>query len=410
MRDLSFWHTGSVLQRRLFVRSRVPCIGSTTEHGQRRDHVCSPTEIHLLGARRSKGAGGGLGLSGSGRGLRERYPGAGPWRRGRAERRLPAEECWSKMATTKRVLYVGGLAEEVDDKVLHAAFIPFGDITDIQIPLDYETEKHRGFAFVEFELAEDAAAAIDNMNESELFGRTIRVNLAKPMRIKEGSSRPGEWEQYRCPITSSIWSDDDWLKKFSGKTLEENKEEEGSEPPKVETQEGEPAVKKARSNPQVYMDIKIGNKPAGRIQMLLRSDIVPMTAENFRCLCTHEKGFGFKGSSFHRIIPQFMCQGGDFTNHNGTGGKSIYGKKFDDENFILKHTAPGLLSMANSGPNTNGSQFFLTCDKTDWLDGKHVVFGEITEGLDVLRQIEAQGSKDGKPKQKVIISDCGEYV
>uniref|UniRef100_A0ABK0LKY4 Peptidyl-prolyl cis-trans isomerase E n=1 Tax=Rattus norvegicus TaxID=10116 RepID=A0ABK0LKY4_RAT len=291
----------------------------------------------------------------------------------------------------------GGLAEEVDDKVLHAAFIPFGDITDIQIPLDYETEKHRGFAFVEFELAEDAAAAIDNMNESELFGRTIRVNLAKPMRIKEGSSRP-------------VWSDDDWLKKFSGKTLEENKEEEGPEPPKAEAPEGEPAAKKARSNPQVYMDIKIGNKPAGRIQMLLRSDVVPMTAENFRCLCTHEKGFGFKGSSFHRIIPQFMCQGGDFTNHNGTGGKSIYGKKFDDENFILKHTGPGLLSMANSGPNTNGSQFFLTCDKTDWLDGKHVVFGEITDGLDVLRQIEAQGSKDGKPKQKVIIADCGEYM
>ncbi|XP_063483933.1 peptidyl-prolyl cis-trans isomerase E isoform X4 [Symphalangus syndactylus] len=218
------------------------------------------------------------------------------------------------------------------------------------------------------------------MNESELFGRTIRVNLAKPMRIKEGSSRP-------------VWSDDDWLKKFSGKTLEENQEEEGSEPPKAETQEGEPAAKKARSNPQVYMDIKIGNKPAGRIQMLLRSDVVPMTAENFRCLCTHEKGFGFKGSSFHRIIPQFMCQGGDFTNHNGTGGKSIYGKKFDDENFILKHTGPGLLSMANSGPNTNGSQFFLTCDKTDWLDGKHVVFGEVTEGLDVLRQIEVCGQE-----------------
>ena len=194
----------------------------------------------------------------------------------------------------------------MDDKVLHAASIPFGDSTDIQIPLDYETEKHRGFAFVEFELAEDAAAAVDNMNEPELFIWIIRVNLAKPMRIKEGSSRP-------------VWSEDGWLKKFSGKTLEENKEEEGTEPPKVETQDGEPAVKKAWSNPQVYMDIKTENKPAGCIQMLLDSGVVPMTAENIRCLCTHEKGFGFKGSSFHHIIPQFMCQGCDFTNHKGTG-------------------------------------------------------------------------------------------
>uniref|UniRef100_A0A8C5PW17 Peptidyl-prolyl cis-trans isomerase n=1 Tax=Leptobrachium leishanense TaxID=445787 RepID=A0A8C5PW17_9ANUR len=140
------------------------------------------------------------------------------------------------------------------------------------------------------------------------------------------------------------------------------------------------------ANPQVYMDIKIGNKPAGRIPFLLRTDIVPMTAENFRCLCNHEKGFSYKGSSFHLIIPQFMW-------------KSIYGSKFEDENFILKHTGPGLLSMANSGANTNGSQFYITCDKTDWLDGEHVVFGEVMEGMDVVRLIEGQGSKDGKPKQ-----------
>ncbi|XP_072313978.1 peptidyl-prolyl cis-trans isomerase E [Eucyclogobius newberryi] len=303
------------------------------------------------------------------------------------------------MSTNKRVLYIGGLAEEVDEKVLHAAFIPFGDIVDIQVPLDYESEKHRGFAFIEFEMAEDAAAAIDNMNESELFGRTIRVNIARPMRIKEGSSRP-------------VWSDDDWLKRFSGKTIEEAEAEAatGVESTNTTNQEAEPPAKKGRINPQVYMDIKIGNKPAGRLRFLLRADIVPMTAENFRCLCAHEKGFGFKGSSFHRIIPQFMCQGGDFTNHNGTGGKSIYGKKFEDENFVLKHTGPGQLSMANSGPNTNGSQFFITNDKTDWLDGKHVVFGELVEGMDVVRAMEAQGTKDGKPKQKVIISDCGEYV
>uniref|UniRef100_A0A3Q4AFS3 Peptidyl-prolyl cis-trans isomerase n=1 Tax=Mola mola TaxID=94237 RepID=A0A3Q4AFS3_MOLML len=163
-------------------------------------------------------------------------------------------------------------------------------------------------------------------------------------------------------------------------------------------------------NPQVYMDIKIGNKPAGRLRFLLRADIVPMTAENFRCLCTHEKGFGFKGSSFHRVIPQFMCQGGDFTNHNGTGGKSIFGRKFDDENFVLKHTAPGQLSMANSGPNTNGSQFFITTDKADWLDGKHVVFGDLVEGMDVLRAMEVLKLSNDLHNAKVIISDCGEYM
>ena len=160
--------------------------------------------------------------------------------------------------------------------------------------------------------------------------------------------------------------------------------------------------------PRCFFDVSHNGQPIGRISFELFSDIVPKTAENFRALCTGEKGFGYKGSPFHRVIPQFMLQGGDFTRQNGTGGKSIYGEKFADENFKLKHTEPFLLSMANAGPNTNGSQFFITTVVTSWLDGKHVVFGKVIEGQDVVKKIEGLGSQSGTPKGKILVDNCGQ--
>ncbi|KYQ92604.1 cyclophilin-type peptidylprolyl cis-trans isomerase [Tieghemostelium lacteum] len=167
-------------------------------------------------------------------------------------------------------------------------------------------------------------------------------------------------------------------------------------------------------NQRVFFDVDINGERAGRITFELFTDDVPKTADNFLKLCTGEKGVGksgkplhFKGSKFHRIIPNFMIQGGDFTRGDGTGGESIYGEKFADENFIHKHTGEGILSMANAGKNTNGSQFFICTVKTTWLDGKHVVFGKVIDGMDIVKKMENCGSQSGATKVPVTIADSG---
>ncbi|GMG21897.1 unnamed protein product [Ambrosiozyma monospora] len=161
---------------------------------------------------------------------------------------------------------------------------------------------------------------------------------------------------------------------------------------------------------KTFFDVSIGGTKQPRIVFELYDEIVPKTAENFRALCTGEKGFGYKDSIFHRVIPSFMCQGGDITHFNGYGGKSIYGAKFPDENFKVRHDKPGLLSMANSGPNTNGSQFFITTVETPWLDGAHVVFGEVVEGYDTVKKMEATGTRSGQVKEEIKIEDSGELT
>ena len=165
-------------------------------------------------------------------------------------------------------------------------------------------------------------------------------------------------------------------------------------------------------NPKVFFEVAVNDKKKGRIVFELFQDVVPKTAENFKQLCTGVtqggQFLGYKNSKFHRVIPRFMLQGGDFTRHNGTGGRSIYGEKFADENFKLKHTTAGLLSMANAGPNTNGSQFFITTVPCSWLDGKHVVFGKVVSGMELVKEIESLGSESGAVRGEVKIVDCGE--
>lgn len=218
-------------------------------------------------------------------------------------------------------------------EIVNAAFIPFGHIVDVQLPPDpTNRQPHKGFAFIEYELPSDAQSAIDNMHLGELFGRTIKCNLARPVTLASGSMKP-------------VWEEESYIQKYILKKPPGGAAGAAGTPSTadmdVEEQEGETGNTLSRLTsrqtcPKVFFDIFIDGQNIGRIIMELRSDIAPRTCENFRQLCTHAQGFGYKGSKFHRIIPGFMAQGGDFEKGNGTGGRSIYGEKFSDENFILK--------------------------------------------------------------------------
>uniref|UniRef100_A0A0N4Z8N8 peptidylprolyl isomerase n=1 Tax=Parastrongyloides trichosuri TaxID=131310 RepID=A0A0N4Z8N8_PARTI len=287
-----------------------------------------------------------------------------------------------------RTLFISGLPEDLDEAYLKSVFISFGEIVSCTIPIDNKTGKKRNIAFIEFDERSDALSAIENMDNSEIYGQNIHVKFAKMRSGNENSEKP-------------IWQTEEYALQYG---IGANGDEENQD--KIDEKSTEEVVIEKKKNPNVYLEIKIGNRYMGKIIIELRYDIVPITAENFKCLCTGEKGFGYAGSKFHRIIPKFMCQGGDITKGDGTGGKSIYGQKFDDENFILSHSIPGTVSMANAGKDTNGSQFFICTEKTEFLDGKHVVFGNVKQGMNIVKEIEAMGTSSGRPKTDVTIVGC----
>jgi len=296
---------------------------------------------------------------------------------------------------TKRTLYVGGIHEDLDEKAINNIFIQFGFISSVKLPKDFSKDnKHRGFAFVEFEEADDAAEAFFNMNDSEIMGNQIKVNFAMPDKAKDANKPIWETDEYSKEVLENI---------KKGKFESEENEKETTQA------DSKPISVKSDSYQHIYMDIIIDNRKAGKLVFQLNRDVCPKTTENFFKLATDFPKGNYRGSKFHRIIPDFMAQGGDIVKGNGTGSMSIFGDKFTDENFVLKHDARGVLSMANSGPNTNGSQFFILFAPAPHLDSKHVVFGKMISGFEVLDQIEDAGSGNGKPKKVVKIVDCGEF-
>lgn len=277
----------------------------------------------------------------------------------------------------QQTLYVGGLDGAVSIDELLALFSSFGAVSNVYFPASGANPDQRAFAFVEFEEPEDAKAAVDNIHLSELNGRVIKCNWA----------RIGPDANYEP--TQAIWRQSQFVA-------------QSQQQPSTESQRR-----------MAFLDICVKEETL-RFVFSLRYDVAPRACENFRLLCTGKLGYGYAGSSFHRIIPEFMAQGGDFTEGDGTGGKSAFATAdnprgvFPDESFALKHDAPGTLSMANSGPNTNTSQFFITLSKASWLDGKHVVFGTLQEGQESLRKLAAAGSESGKCTSPVTIVRAGE--